>query len=299
MSSSETRVTFGTLPDPLRHFAPHHRNTRPVRSIMRRPKAFARNPAGQAHAFSNNISLDISNTVHSSYRPSSVMRASSPATHMHYVGSRKRGHSSVFSVSSAPRSPARHKRHSSSGSSTSSRSHRHATSEMASSLHGFGHKRGHSNLAHTFRSVFSPGLRRYSSTAVSSPRKLGHTKRSSADSSFVYVQSPSQEIDIPPSRHSRHNRAGSYDSASQGFLPSLQNSVSPFDLRSLGYALPSTPYPFHTTPLRLTIAIQSLFVSLNLTLGYNRFPMPLIPHRNVFMSIPNCWLVPDIPCVGT
>ncbi|KAF9077460.1 hypothetical protein BDP27DRAFT_1311078 [Rhodocollybia butyracea] len=251
-SLSETRVTFGALPDgPSRRFGPQHRSTMPSRSIMRRPKAYARHSLGH---------MNSSFTIHppdpqvsfydvwrsTSYRPSVIkVRSNSPAPNLQYV---KHGHSNVFSYSPlltpSPRSSSRHKRHSSASSSGGSHRRSHSVS-------GNHHKWPRPTLSHAFKAILNSGSHTHHSS-VSGPHKLGHSKRSSTDKSVGMVTPTHSSFSLSSSRN--HNQLGplaSSDSANRGFM-AAGSSISPFDLQNLGYALPPPPYasrnPGHMTP---------------------------------------------------
>lgn len=244
-------------------------------------------------------------TLRHSYNRS--MRANSPAPHLHYVGARKHSEYCVFisskdtflsskighssSVLSAkplstppPRSHSRHKRHSSSTSSSSRTGshsdHRRISSSLSitSTLHG--HKR---HLSETFKALLGSESHGHRPKTVSSPRKLGHRKRSSADSFFVIVQSP---MNISPRDHSGPLEASSSDNRSFQYpLPST--SVPSFDLQSLGYALPSTPYVAHTTPSppHNSYANSSVFLPLSESDPWSQPPHPLSERIHVHSEL--------------
>ncbi|KAJ3764417.1 hypothetical protein EV360DRAFT_65562 [Lentinula raphanica] len=241
MSSSESRVTFGKVPGgPSRRFGPSHRSSRPARSIMRRPKLYAR------HGHVNpRVPQDISN------RPLTAMKSIASSPHLvHYVGSRRHGHSNVFAFSPVtshvirPSISLRHNRRSSHSSSSSKSSHHHRVSLPASlkttQLYTRGHERHHSDGS------ASHGHKHRSATVHHSH----HRKHSSIDSSHSHASSASQPIRISPRQYSGYVQTN--PTPPRSIASPFLHSGSPFNLQGLGYALPSIPYavqsPPHSTP---------------------------------------------------
>ncbi|KAJ3893018.1 hypothetical protein GG344DRAFT_75375 [Lentinula edodes] len=265
MSSSESRVTFGNVPGgPSRRFGPLHRSTRPARSIMRRSKMHVHHLAlGRVDQVHSNFSLnrgpqDISNTRQHPTRPSSTRKANSLAPHVHYVGSRRQG-VFAFSPSITPSSrcsSSHHKRHSSTSSDSSrshSRHHRsvsHSGRSATSTSHSHGHKRAYSDFTSSRNALESESHgHSHRSKLISNSHKRGHRRRSSGDP-FVLVPTHSHGIQISPPQHLGSVQTN--ESFSRAFVSPLHHSGSPFNLQSLGYSLPLTPYavhsPFHPTP---------------------------------------------------